>query len=468
MSKLSIAPTTNLIHAMRNSGLKWPTAIGELVDNSFDAGATRVTLCFDGKSNFSCEDDGNGTDSIASMFTLGDHHATKSTRLGMYGVGLKDTSLWLMGVTSVHTVCGGKLRTAIVDWHGIEKSGRWEIDAPTESETKLPSGTRICFSRITKSTPSDINGLAKDLGYKFFPALRDGRQIVIQRKRAPAVTVRAYQLPPLQKTIDELVEIDGRKFHLHAGIVSADAVNSKPGFSIVYGHRVIGNSPVVDGKYSVGRIAGIITLKSGWSMTKNKEGLSDDDCDFLSSVVTAKCQEILDLSQQLENVIVGAEFTSELNEAFQCMISNYKNTRREVRGKDGECSGTVTPAGTGRKRSNAAKSCDKPGSVVARINRGMSINIVDTGSVESIGMVDRISRTISLNGSHPFIARLRDEKNKDALLLAACMLISHEHERDAQNERPLLKTETTDFAQTISVVLAGQQHSNRTLEALSQ
>lgn len=466
--QIDITPDTHVINSIKSSHMKWPVAIGELVDNSFDAGANRVELGFPGKRTFTCCDDGRGTNNIAGMFTIGRHTPSKSTRLGMYGVGLKDTSIWLFGLTTIRTVHSGVMRTAVVNWSHIERSGQWRIDAPLEESCGKPSGTLITFENITKNPPSNLNDLALDLGYRFFPAINEGRQIVITRPKAGAIPVRPYQLPPLDKTVDELIEVDGRKFHLRAGIVSSESQNRRPGFAIVYGHRVVMQSSVVDSSYSTSRIAGIVTLIHGWSITKNKDGMSDEDNELLSRIVTEKCRGILEINKQLESAIIGREFTEELNAEFARLVERYAGPerRREKRNATtNEGAGTVEAKGTPRKRQNAAKSTSQLGSVLERTPRGLRICYRAYGDTSTMGKFDEISKAVCLNETHPKIAAWRDDGNKEATLLIVCGILSY---RASIEDKPLFKIERTDFMEVLAELMLGQCDRDTTIETLAQ
>lgn len=68
---MDITPHVDLLGALRQQNLQWKSLISELVDNSFDAGATRVEITYGPGKRLEIRDDGVGCKDISAMLTLG-------------------------------------------------------------------------------------------------------------------------------------------------------------------------------------------------------------------------------------------------------------------------------------------------------------------------------------------------------------------------------------------------------------
>jgi hypothetical protein len=128
---MRLAPDPAYLYALVNQNLTWRDALSELVDNSFDAGATRVEVIFEGKT-LRVRDDGEGVEDIGRMLTLGHHTRGARTRLGRYGVGLKDAAIWLAPSLDIHTIRGlaGTVSQCVVNWDQLAKSLDWNLEDP--------------------------------------------------------------------------------------------------------------------------------------------------------------------------------------------------------------------------------------------------------------------------------------------------------------------------------------------------
>jgi sensor histidine kinase regulating citrate/malate metabolism len=91
MIRADITPDTSLIQSWANQLIHWSTILGELIDNAFDAGATRIRLTL-GKDRLRIEDNGVGCPDRARMLTAGKHTRHESTRLGRCGRGAAQPS----------------------------------------------------------------------------------------------------------------------------------------------------------------------------------------------------------------------------------------------------------------------------------------------------------------------------------------------------------------------------------------
>ena len=96
-SRVEIPPTENLNHALgANHDIR--TGLAELIDNSIDAGATKVAIVFQVEDmklvQVSIHDDGVGMDDarMLEVLRLGGHAAHSTKNIGRYGMGMKEGS----------------------------------------------------------------------------------------------------------------------------------------------------------------------------------------------------------------------------------------------------------------------------------------------------------------------------------------------------------------------------------------
>ena len=72
------APKTHMMRSVMSQNHPWWKALAELVDNSFDAGATAITIECD-NNTVSVSDNGCGVADISALLTLGKHVGHKKT-----------------------------------------------------------------------------------------------------------------------------------------------------------------------------------------------------------------------------------------------------------------------------------------------------------------------------------------------------------------------------------------------------
>lgn len=437
----------SILLSMRSNPCNWATAIGELVDNSFDAGATRIDIEFDGKS-MTISDDGNGCDNIEKMLTIGTHYRQASTKLGRYGVGLKDAACWLWGRLQIRTTKGGKLHRADVDWETLSKSKSWKISTPQPADA-IGRGTQLVFRDMTRKLP-EFGAIAESLGYMFGPAITWGRQIRLFKKGKLLACVRAWQMPPLSQQVNEQFEVNGKKVHLVAGIVPADCVNEKSGFNICHEHRMICNTSFGSGGYSTSRICGTLTLDEAWTLSRNKMELVDTDSDELSDAIFRYCEEILKASSVQARHLRNTALESSVTEKLRVMLGSGVMEKRDPATNN---TGTVKPKASGRQRNPTGKT--QPGSRVASRLAGRVRMEWRPRHDGLMGEVDIPGAVIYLNSEHPRLAYHLKSENEDALADACMTLITFEEMN--REERSKLFRDFSGFVEALSTVLTSQQ-----------
>lgn len=418
-----ITPSTELLFSWRSQNLKRSHVLSELIDNSFDWGSTRVEIDITAK-DIVVDDDGDGCDDLQGMLTAGKSTKGGKPRVGRFGVGLKDSAIWLGGTTLIRSVHHGTVRTVVANWDKIAMSHRWKIPKPRKQQAESGDrGTRLTFVNVTREMPSgkNLDSLIDEIGYLFSPALKNHKQIVFRYKNKAVVYAKRFELPRLEHEIDCDVIVAGKRAHVHVGIVPESDPNPRPGISYTHLHRVI--TPACGlgcGGRNYSRISGWVSLDGEWKLNKNKDGVNVDE-DALGDAVYGAIHEVVDRAAKQSMSIKSAALAQNLTTLLRGMISEGTAVREpgEKPGKPG----TVKPTGTGGRHKNCSKS-----------RSGISHRALDAGRISidfkpceepNIGSVDLRGPTIWLADNHPWITRLRASDNVDALLGEAMGLLAN-------------------------------------------
>lgn len=454
---MDITPHVELLRALRQQSFKHSTLIAELVDNSLDAAASRVEISIGPSKHISISDDGIGCEDIAAMLTLGGRHNHKSTRLGRYGIGLKDAALYFWGITTIETVHKSEVRRISVNWPMLESSGQWTVGDPVVESAGHQRGTKISFAQIIRNLPQ-VEPLLDELGYVFAPAIMSGRQISLMTRGSRRLCT-AYQLPPISDVVESTFEINGKGARLHAGIVLEGHSNKRSGFIFQHGHRSILNSALGCGHYNSSRIAGIVELDGKWALSKNKDDITELQ-DELGEAIFARCEGILrraDIqAKTIDSTALADEVSKRLTEALQSLGATRRREARDRENKQTE--GTVKAKGSGKTRRRAKRIHDIDGNIERAARGGVKVEWSDSLN-GSIGFADLRGALIKLNSRVPLLARLRREENADAIaILAFTVFVDKVRECDGY-QRYLPSVEPVSFVDSLGKVLAGMSDS---------
>lgn len=431
-----LEPSSHLLASYINSNIKWWKALAELVDNSLDAGAKRVVIDITDRE-LTVSDDGAGCEDITALFRLGDHNQGKSSkqRLGRYGIGAKDAWLGCADTMTVVTRRGQVESTMSVNCYEWEKN-KWHAPDPICKPTDKPSGTTIHLPlRDGRNSPTQeaFNSLA----FAFTPAMQNGIRIV-RSSDNKKVDLSPCKMPLRTEVVESEFEVDGKAVKIDIGILPEGIKLDRGPFWLIYGHRIIDQTSIGAGQYSVRRIAGTITIGDGWALAKNKDDLSENQ-DRLADEIFNRIEHILKKADQLAETVESSLLRGELQDAINDAISGA-NRIKEKRDK-GESSGTAAPKGTGRTRSHAAKTQNGHGSVLTPgSNRRRGCYILDFYEDEEIvvGKFDRHGMRVSLNTKNNFIAQAKESGNREALVCSACSLIADHSCTFDEKENPLV------------------------------
>lgn len=190
-----------LIEGLRDTGYDFNTALADIVDNSVDAGATKIDIRInmdpDGDILVTVADDGCGMneDTLLDGMTYGAHGHVDPKRLGKFGLGLKTASTAFCRRLSVITrdSLDKKPIKATWDLDHVVSASEWELllDQPEPFEEELlddvasgSSGTLVIWDKIDRmmrnySEPSGKH--ARNALAKVETCFRDHAAMVYQR-----------------------------------------------------------------------------------------------------------------------------------------------------------------------------------------------------------------------------------------------------------------------------------------------
>lgn len=449
-------PRSHLLESHTNNNMPWWQALAELIDNALDANAKRVSMEVAGRS-LVVRDDGNGVEDVLSLFRLGEHKKSKSTKLGRYGVGAKDAWLSCSDVMKVVSVRSGIKTTLQVDYRSLI-ANHWQGDDPQVETTELPGGTTLEFKlRSDKRAPQRES--LDTIGWVFTPAIKNGIQLLYGNKHNQRNAIKPFELPLLQDAVDSEFDIDGKMVHIRIGILADGCRMPRGPFWVAHGHRHICSMALGIKNGSSEKLGGVITLGDGWRLSRHKDDFTENT-DRLEEAIFCRIQAVVEKASSIAETMELASLRTEIQSILDSAIDKV----REKRGK-GKSIGSVGPRNTGRQRKNASDvsamlegSVEIPGSKGKQSRlRGIKFDWRQMDDL-SLGSVDAIDSRVSLNTNNDFVRSLRDDGNAIAQVLCVCSLIA-DHESRHNGSQKLLAFEYKDFSQAVGRLVSGVGHA---------
>lgn len=436
MSIIHLPPTGDLLNSYANARLSWATALGELIDNAFDAGAATFSAEFT-KDVLLLRDDGHGCADPTNMIRLGSHAKHASTKLGRYGIGGKDAALWIGGLDStigIRTEHAGVLRSFSVNWREFGAKG-WEVEAPTEEPgTGGEYRTEIRISPVKKPPHGEgWRELLVTLGYLYSAALKRGRQIKFKRavKGAEWEPLVRWELPKFDGApIDTRIEVKGRGARVFCGVVLAGELNPRAGFTYSHEWRVIEQATANGcGDRSAARVCGFVDLDASWPLTKNKDGVSRDT-EALYEAVEAAARPILERAHAVGTELRSRQFDSIASD----LLNEVLTQRAKAKRSKGTTTGTKQPTGAGGAHTRAGT--EQQGQRFRSHQTGrFLLDFKSFGHPDDIGEFKAPSQ-VFLNLDNHMVAECRRRNETNAIVIMALALVCAEH---CGSEKPLLK-----------------------------
>lgn len=349
-----ITPETGMLDSVRNQNLGWHIILGELIDNSFDAGANRVVIEFQ-KKLLRVTDDGAGCADPLKMLRLGSRSQQTTTQLGRYGIGAKDAAISAADGIVIKTTHKGVHRRVECDWRQLERSGRWQIEDPQDSASKGPSGTLIELHplRPTKIHP-DV--LLRRLSRIYTPAIKCGKQILIQFPKGKTLeAVPEFRIPALTNQMTADLNVFGKQARITIGILPEGAVVEVSGITLSYAYRVIAEGQRIGlGDDPTPGLFGWVELGDGWELTKNKDNVSTN-LEPLGQAIFSTCGSIIEIAKRQAANVLFDDIGKNVSDVIHSVITDVVSQKKEKRDSTRLSKGTVIPSQTGHRRRRASK-----------------------------------------------------------------------------------------------------------------
>jgi len=441
---------------MTRQDLPWWKCLAELVDNAFDASASRVVIeC--SRGTLCVRDDGKGVKNLLDLARLGKHTPSDSTSLGMHGIGAKDAWLSCSDVMQIESVHAGKIGRFTVDQRELIANG-WDCDDPSYQDCDRASYTDIKFKlrpdKIGPQTPA-----YDQLAFVFTPAIQRGLQIVRSNGRK-SHALEPLEMPLLQEPVRSEFQVEGNEVSIDIGLLPEGQKMEKGPFWIIYDHRIIAASSIGAGEFSVRRVGGTIKLGKGWKLSKNKDSITEN-MERLTDAIYVRIKPLMEKARAIAESIENEAIKFEIEEALDNALAGVNGSKRPGKGREGrnkgDSSGSMSPRRTGRKRKNAAIVNPLPGSIDDLGNKASSTGrkrnfILDYDEMEDeLGKFERLGMRVTLNLLHPFIKESLSQDNRQALLLCAFSLLA-DYEVRHEGEAQLLRFHYGDFASAMGAL----------------
>jgi hypothetical protein len=363
MEEFDITPLPHVIKSMLNSGMPPADALGELIDNSFDAKATSVTVDYDAAQKvIVITDDGVGANPEAIVIP-GMHDSDGRNTSGRYGIGAKDAITGLGVMAEIVTFRGGVKRWVAVDYQEVLQRGKNVARRESWQADHSLHGTTIRIMGVHKHIHA--RRVADSIAKVFAPAIRSGRSVVLFGS-----PLLAPLLPEVEDRREGSGEFNGKGYSWWAGILPSSSIE-EGGWRFEFKHRELkqtqNNRAYGCGSKSIARFYGRIALlepddageEQQWSVDKHKQ--SAVEIEELCELIYPEIEELLDKADSEHTLEIEAEIAADVSEMLN---DAYKHRKKEKRNPSEGGSGIgAKPAFTGRRRIRAAQVQEGNGSI---------------------------------------------------------------------------------------------------------
>jgi hypothetical protein len=422
---MDISPQTTLLKSYRAERGDIVLLCGEAVDNSLDAAATSIEIEL-GSSEIVFRDNGIGIplERFKSIFALGNHAAMTSTNLGRFGVGIKGQAINVadsMMVTSVSI--DGRL-SADVNWPAVSRSGVWDIDDPVRMPVMVgtPTGTTITLNDLRPLKPYTLERVSNDLAMLFYPALAEGKSIILNRTTVPLLAD-----PPMTDIVQKTITLSGgRGAQIRGGILKSSSRLHH--VHVAFGHRVIKPASTFGcGMHSglFGMFARVQLTGRNWHLSTYKNELSDEtERNELEEAVADALQPILEKCQVATlsaRIVAISRLVNELLPDHLTTVRPYH--LNEPQNRSGKKRKRTTPGIVDASKSDQA-------SGPARAKRGdrngdrdrLLISLEGSNAEQGIGSfhegTSNTPNRVDLSADNPTIAEILESRDDKFIALA--------------------------------------------------
>lgn len=332
---MDITPLTHFLESIRHDKGSWVVLSAEGIDNSLDAGATKVAVRLE-SGGVSIEDNGIGITKVnqKALVTLGDHRPHGTTVLGRFGMGFKYNAISAGNELLIESSSRDGRMRLFADWRRVSQSGRWDIPDPVWVPLTIvgaSTGTTVTINELRWKRPEDrdVERAREQLAQQFFPALANGIELSINGLRLPVLPE-----PMMSDMVEQQIQLpNGKGAHVRGGYLVAPGPLSR--VQLTYKHRVIEpNSTFGCGVYSgISHMFARVELTGTWGLSRFKDEVLDDDRAALQAAVHAVLLPILEKCHSTQMDLVVNEMTDRLNEMLPPEMQTTRPARKNPRGR---------------------------------------------------------------------------------------------------------------------------------------
>lgn len=244
---LNITPDVSLLAKLGKSNFTISYALGEFIDNSYDARGNitpiKVNIDFNvNPQSITITDDGPGMDDneLETALKVG-LSSKRNDSIGQYGLGLKAAATFLAKKFTIETV---KLNSAsglrvIYDQEQFEAIGKWELQAEIIPQPEgLKHGTRITLSDLNINIQKvNINNIKFELS-RVYHKLIESKKLFIFINNEPVEPISYELMPGLKWEID--LDVNGKKVKGWVGaMMPKRKFDVEAGFELIRFGRVL-------------------------------------------------------------------------------------------------------------------------------------------------------------------------------------------------------------------------------------
>lgn len=287
MREMEANPTTRELLSDVNSGTTIDLAIGELVDNCLDAGATEIVV-ETGKTFYRITDNGRGTDTPWDIVQKGVSRSQfDAQKSGMYGIGAPKSLTRLGRYHEIHSVTETCYRMAVRDIDEQLRTERFvihtdELAMADEDGLAFEVGTTVHVDRLNSKRRPNKGRLIESLTRQFRPAIKAGVKIdvVWDGECHGLVDAGHPRFSKKHPTVSGVYEVEGRKFEVIAGVME-DRQPELTGCHIVKLNRRVREDRALVAKGGPDFYAWVDLKEpsevSEWELTQFKDDIADDE-----------------------------------------------------------------------------------------------------------------------------------------------------------------------------------------------
>ena len=232
MENINITPNAGkLITSLRYLTYTNETAIADIIDNSFDAGADNVNVLID-DDFILIVDDGCGMtpEIMREAIKLGSDTEKEQGCLGKFGMGLVTASISMGRKLEVMSrdIYADAASKVVLSIDHIKETNNWEgISEPVDNESeklleRLGHGTIVKISQLDSIRSGIVPITIKHLRLVFRNFLSAGRNITVNGTKLTPIDPLNRDLDDTEILFDEDIELDGEKIHVVVAHIDTD------------------------------------------------------------------------------------------------------------------------------------------------------------------------------------------------------------------------------------------------------